>query len=332
MTGITQQVRNDGYGPASMIGKGVEFARRAHRRWGWAAEGGTITLDGPYDGVTSNLVAGVDPEGGWVCNYTLSQPDLTLRICLGSQAELNALQSCNCGLPTYLPPYPTYLGAACSQSGANVVSDYAPWGGDREERVEITVASTAPAGSTVIAIATTGGTGFDKQVYDEQGNTWTLDAQKQHAGDEKHVMIWRSVLTTAIAAGDYIRFANRSNTLNVGIDTYARCVGAYMFTDALSVASVGTGASGFTANPSLNTPAGAVVVAAIGLEEDDAVTGLTMDSDWTDMIAFTLTHGGSPANTIGVGAQYLVDASASTWQAVIDQTRVWAAISVGYSR
>lgn len=104
---------------------------------------------------------------------------------------------------------------------------------------------------------------------------------RSHAGDEYRAMIYRSVLTEALAAGDWIRFAHRNDTLNPSVDTWARCMGAYAFSGALSVSSVGTGNSAFSSTPSVTTPAGDVVVATVALEGDDDIT---LDGDWTTMV------------------------------------------------
>lgn len=225
---------------------------------------------------------------------------------------------------------PVFLGVACSNSGTNETSGY--WAGEREERVQITAAEIATAGNTVIAVTETGRSsiGYDVQVYDQRGNTWTMDAEKRHGTSEHTVRIWRCNVTTTIQAGDWIRFAHRSDTLNPAIDTAPRCMGAFAFAGTLSVDTVGTGASGFTSTPTISTPAGAVVVAACGLEEDDS-NGLTDDPTWTDMVPFTQV-GSSAFNMACVVGQYLLDNGADTWSATIDQTRVWAAISVSYAR
>lgn len=227
------------------------------------------------------------------------------------------------------------LGTACSNSGSNLESGYPPWGGDGEERVEIAVAEAVPAGNTIIVAAASRGAegAFERQVYDQRGNAWVLDAQHAHAGNEYRALIWRCYVTNALSAGDWIRFAHRSDTLGVGVDTASRCLGAGHFRGmpADPTVTVGAGASGFSSTPALSTPAGQVVAAAIALEENTQVTGLTMDGDWTTFAPFTLVSGGSPNTTEGIGGQYLLNAGASTWNATIDQTRVWAAISVGYS-
>lgn len=221
------------------------------------------------------------------------------------------------------------IAAACSKSGDNHLSGY--WAGEREERVEITTGAEIPAGNTVIAVASSRHAegAYDRAVYDQRGNTYTADAQYAHAGDEYRVIIYRSVLTTALQANDWIRFAHRSDTLNVSVDTWARCIGAYAFSGALSVNAVGSGNSAFSSSPSLTTPAGGIVVAGIALEENNDIT---LDGDWTAMVPHTWVFGTGGGTTNGVAAQYVEDSAGDTWSASIDQSRVWAAISVGYTR
>ena len=227
------------------------------------------------------------------------------------------------------------LGVACTNSGSNFGSDYAPWAGDMEERVEITAASAVAAGNSMVAVTSWAKLSHTTvQVYDERGNTWTLDAEYENAGSslDDTVQIWRCNVTTAIQAGDYIRFANNLGTsLLSSQEAGGRCIGVYSYSGSLTVAGVGAGAGAFSAAPAINTPAGGVVVAGISIGADAGGGAVTGDSDWDSMIPGTDTEPGAGFLGKAIYAQQLTGASASTWTPTLSSVLDWAAISVGYS-
>lgn len=232
-------------------------------------------------------------------------------------------------------PMAYYLGAACSNSGSNLASDYAPWAGDNEERVEITIARDAPVGSTIIVVAAWNQTfAFPEQVYDEQGNTWVKDAEYENTGSsiDDTVQIWRCNVTNALSAGDYIRLGfNLGSSLNVSSEADGRCLGAYVYPVTLGSPSVGTGAGSFSGSAAISTPAGDIVIAGLSLGSASGSGEVTEDPGWNPMVPATDTVTGAGSEGKTILAQQINDASASTWTIPISQSRDWAAIAVGYT-
>jgi len=225
------------------------------------------------------------------------------------------------------------IGAACSNSGANLASDHPAWAGDNEERVEITAAFAIDAGRSLIARVGVQQADWGAEpdtVYDEQGNTWTKDAEHENtaSSSDDTIQIWRCNVTNPIAAGDYIRWA-----LNLGADASpadvagGRCIAVYAYSSALTVATVGTGAGTFSSTPSISTPAGDLVVAGIC----GPITALSGgDGDWLDAVPNTyITGSGSEASS--VYGQDLLNAGATTWTPSLSSSQDWAAIAVGYT-
>ena len=235
------------------------------------------------------------------------------------------------------PPAPfdgAFLGAACSNSGSNFASDYAPWSGDNEELVQITAAGSVPAGNTVIAAVATKDTNdlADCQVYDQRGNTWTRDGSADRTGGaNERVQLWRCNVTTAIQAGDYLRFAvNVGSSLLSTIEVGGRCIGAYAFEGTLGSPTVASTAQAITSGPTIgSTPSGDVVVLALTQHDPDGMTG---DADWSQMFAYVEVSTGAGDDNAGLIGAFLEPGGGDAWTGAIDQARDWVILSIGYTR
>lgn len=232
-------------------------------------------------------------------------------------------------------PIDGLLGVACSNSGTNSASDHPAWSGDNEERVEITAAQAVAAGNSMIAITTYNQTTAGAvQVYDEQGNTWTLDAEHENTASsgDNTVQIWRCNVTNALSAGDYVRFAqNLGSSLLPSSEFGARCIGVYAYAGTLSDPVAGTGAGSFSDPAHINTPAGDLVIAA-ATHWGGSAPDPTPDADWDDMIPWTEGEFGTGKDTAHVIAQQLTNTGATTWTVDWGGNTDWSAISVGYTR
>lgn len=299
-----------GFGPANGTGHDEE--------WVWSA-----VAVGPYSAeeqaqMTTSCEPHVRAKGEVIIGSSPTEPPIRFLA--------------NEPLPCFVD---SFLAVACANSGSNLASGYAPWGAVNEERVEIT-ASAVAAGNTIIAVVSWNQThAHVEQVYDQRGNVWTLDAEHETTGSSQDdtVQIWRCNVTTPIQAGDYIRLGfNVGASLLATVESSGRCIGAYAYAGILSVATVGTGAGGFSSTPSINTPAGDVVVAGLSVSNDTAAAGLTADPDWSAMVPATDTVGGVADDASMVFAQQLTSASVTTWTPTLGTTRDWAAIAVGYTR
>lgn len=219
------------------------------------------------------------------------------------------------------------LGEACSNDSVGHASDYPPWSGEDEEYVEITSAANVPAGGTILVGVSCNRDGVnfsrDNVVYDEKGNTYTLDAEGTPSGTNDHVpQVWRSVLDTAITTSDYIRFAWRGNTNSGG-----RCIAAAAWDGPLGSPDVGTLASGFNATPTVaDSPVAGITFLTMAAADDDPITG---DGDWTDLDPY-VEISGTGFNSSGVLTQYLQPGGGDAWTGAIDQSRNWSVVSVGY--
>jgi hypothetical protein len=222
-----------------------------------------------------------------------------------------------------------HLGEACSNDGTNPESDYAPWGTDNEERVEITIAQAAPAGTSIIAYVSTNidgaqGALYDHQVYDEKGNTWVMDDQSPDAGSNDIVVeIWRCNVTTQLDAGDYIRFAmNVGSSLSSSVEIGRRCIGAHLFSGTLSSPVVGTSAAAFNNTPTIGSSGtGGLVVAGY---HGSSQAG--PDADWEETVQIT---DGSTGQLIG---QFLIPGSNESYTPTPALgSHDWAITSVAYT-
>ena len=238
--------------------------------------------------------------------------------------------------PIFNPPASPFeplnlLGVACSNSGSNFGSDHPAWSGDQEERVEITAASSVAVGDSMVAVVAWNQLLANVDtVYDERGNTWTKDAEYENTGSslDDTIQIWHCNVTTAIQAGDYIRWAvNLTSSLLPSQEIGGRCLGVYSYSGSLTVATVGTGAGAISSAPSINTPAGGLVVAGASIGGPSTVSG---DGDWDAMIPDT-DQAGAGFLGKGIFAQQLTAASATTWTIGLSQALDWAAIAVSYT-
>jgi hypothetical protein len=236
-----------------------------------------------------------------------------------------------------------FLGAGCSVAGTNFDSDLAAWAGDKEERAAIETAFAVVAGDTLVAWCTDvqEGHDVDHTVYDEQGNTWTLDGTGPAAGTvDRRIEIWRCNVTNPLAAGDYIRFAfNLGASLVSSNETGGRCIGVYAFPGTLDtpVVSAGTFSNGGLDPAGLlaeedPTSSGDVVVvgAAIPGNSSGDTRVVTPDPDWEVAIPWTKI-GGSGNLAQGVLGQFLEPGAGEGWSAAISQSASWSTISVGYT-
>lgn len=244
--------------------------------------------------------------------------------------------------PIFNPPATPFaavglLGAACDNSGSNFATGHAAWGSVNEERVEITLPSSVAVGQSLVAVTGLQQLNWDAEpdtVYDQKGNTWTKDAEYENTGSSSDdtVQIWRCNVTTALAAGDYVRWAlNLGASLATNSEAGGRCLGVYAFSGTLSVASVGTGAGAFSNSPAINTPAGSLVVSGLGgPDSQGGATTITADPDWTAMVPATQIAGSGDLAS-GVYAQFLTAAGATTWTPTLSSVEDWAAIAVAYN-
>lgn len=234
---------------------------------------------------------------------------------------------------------PTYLGAACSNSGVNELSDFPAWSGDREERVEITSAGTVAAGSTLIAVVTWNQDGSNasrtETVYDEAGNTWTKDAESTPQGSSDAIsQIWRSNLINSVSAGQYIRFAvNLGSSLLPGSEIGGRCIGVYAFGGTLSNPVEQARNKAFSSSFSLAASTGPLVVVGLAFQVQATKT-IAGDGDWTPMVPYTGIDGAGGGNvgSAHIYAQYLQPAAAESWTASVTGSVDWSAIAVAYVR
>lgn len=264
-------------------------------------------------------------DGWYLAHMQLDRPEKLLAEGKGTPPIFNP--------PTEAFAAGTLLGVACSNSGTNPASGHPAWSGDNEEHVEITAAVSVPVGGSMVAV-TSWNQNFaaTETVYDQRGNTWTLDAEHEYtasSGDDT-VQIWRCNVTTAIQAGDYIRFAfNLGASLLTGTETGGRCIGVYSYSGTLAVATVGTGAGGFGGTISITAPAGGLVVAGASVfAGGGSVTG---DVDWTAMVPSTFCTGTGDNSKLIFAEQLLTQGSTNPWTPTINVSRDWAAIAVGYT-
>ena len=246
---------------------------------------------------------------------TISAPAPILQLCkpgvIGEQPE-NTLQA-----------------AACSDDVTNYNSDYPPWSGDKEERLELTVSDDIPAGYTLMAVASNSRThAFDLQIYDEQGNTWTLDAAHENTASslDDYITVWTSVITNPLSSGDWVRWAaNVGASISPTLESGRKCLGLYAYAGELSGATAGTGEGTFGGIADIDTPAGDVVVAALTTDLDASTP---TDADWEAMIPYEAINANTDRTLL---AQQLVPGGVTTWTS--DWTggsRDWAAIAVSY--
>lgn len=220
------------------------------------------------------------------------------------------------------------LGEACSNDSVGHISDYAPWGGDPEEYVEITSAEDVPAGGTILVgvSANRDGDNFGREcvVYDEQGNVYELDVEGNPSGTSDVMpQTWRSVLTTPIVTGDYIRFAWRGNDTSGG-----RCLAASAWDGALTLPEIGSMNTGFNGTPTIpDSPVAGVSFLTMASFDDGTITG---DADWTNLDPYVAVSG-SGSNASGLLTEYLQPGEGDSWAGAIDQSRNWSVVSVGYS-
>jgi hypothetical protein len=221
------------------------------------------------------------------------------------------------------------LGAICSNDGTNPVSDFPAWAGNREERVELVIPHPVPVGHAIIVWVATNvdaGSGglYAHQVYDEQGNAWTLDDQSVDQGsNDVCVEIWRCNVTNALNNGDYIRFAmNLGGSLSSSVETGKRCIAAYDFSGSLTAPVLGTGGNGFSSTPLVASSAtGGLVVAGLTNEGADA----TYDADWEDA-------GDVSTGTTNLVAQFQIPGANDSWTPVYaGGSTDWSITTVAYT-
>lgn len=226
------------------------------------------------------------------------------------------------------------LGAACSNLGTNIASDYPAWSGDNEERVEVSSSEAVPAGGTVMVVVSTNKDGAnaarDRVVYDERGNTYVMDDESPIVGTADWVsQIWRAAdIGTAIQVGDYIRFATNVGTGTGDSESGGRCIDVSAWDGPLTDPVVGTNATGFGATPTVaSTAVGDVTYVGLSAFDDGTITG---DADWSDLNGSESVIASGAGNG-GVLAEYLSPGDGQSWAASIDQSRDWSITSVAYS-
>ena len=299
----------------------------------YVASGSTITLDAKtYDGVTplevlqeisqlanKNVFVTVDDEL-WYDTWDSTTYPAGISIS-DRPAEWSMEGVCSSGADTF-------LGSAASNANTELNTDNPDWPGAEEERVEITLAADVAVGDTIILVAAwnyklkTGG------IYDEQGNTWGLDAYHINTASSADdvIEIWRCNVTNPLSSGDYIRYAMQIS----GTPWGGRAIGAWSYAGALGSPDVGTGAGTINGLISITAPAGDVVIA--GASVFGGSGELTPDGDWDSMVA-ALGVSGTSDNVKAMIAQQLTEQGGTNpWTVAISPNRDWSAIAVGYTR
>lgn len=208
------------------------------------------------------------------------------------------------------------------------------WPGFFEEGVEITVPADIEAGTTLIAVVAWNRLGDnatrDSACYDEQGNTWVMDAESDPVGSSARIaQIWRCNVTTMIPTGDYIRWGAKGTTVEVDGAEFAagRAFGVYYFNGTLEGPNVGATAGTFGSTMTVAAPAGDVVIGGI-CRHDSSVTG---DGDWNALVPWTETPSGAGVEYTSVFGQWKQSVVSENWVCTSGANKDWSGIAVGYS-
>jgi hypothetical protein len=223
----------------------------------------------------------------------------------------------------------SFLGSESSNEDEAFFSDHPAWSGIEEERVELILTSGVAAGDTIIAVTAWNRThALTITVYDEKGNTWTLDDEHENTSSslDDTIQFWRCNVTNALEAGDYIRYAAQ-----LGGDAFAgRCIGAWAYAGTYDFDTGGTGAGTISGTVACTAPAGDLVIAATSISATTTPT-LSGDNDWDAMIPKEGVNGSAEGGKYIYAQQLRDQGGTNGWTVSLTPNRDWAALGVSYS-